>query len=318
MAAHRVRGKVGIVGTGMVGSSFAYSLMQSGMANEIVLIDQDGERAEGEAMDLNHGLPFVGTMRIRAGGYADLAGAEVVVLTAGANQRPGQTRLDLLESNVEVFRDIVPKVVEANPDGVIVVATNPVDILTQLTAEMAGLTWGRVLGSGTILDTARFRYLLGLYYDINPRSVNALVVAEHGDTAVAVWSRAAVAGIPLSQFVGPSGKGPDPAAFTDIFEQVKNAAYEIVRRKQSTYYAIGLGLQSIVRAILRDQKTVLTVSLPIRGAFGVEGIALSLPMVVGRLGAEYSLELPMDESEVEAFRRSGWTLQEQLTKIEPQ
>ncbi len=315
MATHRVRGKVGIVGTGMVGSSFAYALTQSGLANEIVLIDKDKNRAEGEAMDLNHGLPFVGAMRVRAGSYADLASAEVVVLTAGSNQRPGQTRLDLLENNVKVFRDIVPKVVEANPEGVLLIATNPVDILTELSVELAGLPWGRVFGSGTILDTARFRFLLAEYYGIDPKSVHASVIAEHGDTAVPVWSRAEVGGIPLDRFVGPNGKGHDPAAFAEIVEQTKNAAYEIVKRKHSTYYAIGLGLKSIVRAILKDQKTVLTVSVPLRGSYGVEGIALSLPTVIGRQGAEYLLEIPLDASEAEAFRESGRILKERFAEV---
>lgn len=315
MAMHRVRGKVGIVGTGMVGSSFAYALTQSGLANEIVLIDKDMDRAEGEAMDLNHGLPFVGVMRVRAGQFADLAGSEVVVLTAGSNQRPGQTRLDLLENNVKVFRDIVPKVVEANPEGVLLIATNPVDILTELSAELAGLPWGRVIGSGTILDTARFRFLLAQYYGIDPKSVHATVIAEHGDTAVPVWSRAAVGGIPLDQFVGPNGKGYDLSAFDEIFDQTKNAAYEIVKRKHSTYYAIGLGLKSIVRAILRDQKTVLTVSVPLQGSYGVEGIALSLPAVIGTQGAEHLLELPLNEAETKAFRESGQTLKERYAKV---
>ena len=316
MASERVRGKVGVVGTGMVGSSFAYALMQRGIANELVLIDRDAGRAEGEAMDLNHGLPFVGAMRIRAGDYPDLAGAEVVVLTAGANQHPGQTRLDLLGRNAAVFRDVVPRVVAAAPEAVLLVATNPVDLLTHLSAELSGLPWGRVLGSGTILDTARFRYLLGEHYGVNSRSVHAQVIGEHGDTGVPVWSRATLGGIPLRDFVGRNGRGYDPGALDSLFVQVRDAAYETIRRKGATYYAIGLGLRSIVEAILRDQKTILTVSIPPRGGFGIDGIALSLPAVVGRAGAEHRPELPMAADEVDALLRSADALRRCLAELD--
>jgi L-lactate dehydrogenase len=317
MASERIKAKVGLVGTGMVGSSFAYSLMQSGLANELVLIDADAGRAEGEAMDLNHGLPFVGPMRIRAGGDDQLAGCEVVVLTAGSNQRPGETRLDLLQKNAAVFRDVVPRVVAAAPEAILVVATNPVDILTHLSAELAGRPWGQVIGSGTILDTARFRYLLGEHYGVNPRSVHASIIGEHGDSELAVWSLANIAGIALRDFVGPTGRGYDPAALEALFAQTRTAAYEIIRRKKATYYAIGLGLLTIVEAILRDQKTVLTVCSPMRGTFGVEGISISLPTIVGHAGAEHILDLPMSAGEVEAFRRSAQTLTERLASLSP-
>ena len=197
MARLQPRDRVGVVGTGMVGASFAYALIQSGLANELILIDADAARAEGEAMDLSHGLPFVGSMRIRAGGYELLAGCDLVVITAGANQRPGQSRLDLLKTNAAVIRDIVPRVVAANPTGVILVASNPVDILTQIAADHAGLPPGHVFGSGTILDTARFRYLLGEHLGVNSQSVHAYILAEHGDSAVPVWSTATIAGVPL-------------------------------------------------------------------------------------------------------------------------
>lgn len=314
----RIKGKVGLVGTGMVGSSFAYALMQSGLANELVLIDADPARAEGEAMDLNHGLPFVGPMRIHAGGYDQLGGSEVVVITAGSNQRPGETRLDLLQKNAAVFRDIVPRVVSEAPDAILVVATNPVDILTHISAGLAGLPHGRLLGSGTILDTARFRFLLGDHYGVNPRSVHASIIGEHGDSELAAWSLAKIAGIDLRDFVGPGGQGYDRAALDAIFEQTRTAAYEIIRRKRATYYAIGLGLLAIVEAILRDQKTVLTVCSPMRGAYGIEGISISLPSIVGRGGVEQVLELPLSAEEVAAFRRSAQTLKERLLALSTQ
>ena len=315
MTVPKVAGKVGVVGTGMVGSSFAYAMLQRRLANEMVLVDKDAARAEGEAMDLNHGLPFVRPLRIAAGGYERLAGCEIVVITAGANQRPGETRLDLLQRNAGVFRDIVPQVVAASPDAVIVIATNPVDILTSISAEIAGLPEGRVIGSGTILDTARFRYLLGEHYQVDSRSVHAYIVGEHGDTELALWSLANIAGVRLRDFVDPHGTGYDQAAMDSIFEQTRTAAYEIIKRKHATYYAIGLGLLTIVEAVLRDQRSVLTVSTPMRGAYGVDGIAISMPTIVGRHGAVEVLDLPINDAEREAFQHSAQTLKDRLAQL---
>jgi L-lactate dehydrogenase len=315
MARYPVTGKVGLVGTGMVGASFAYALMQRGLANELVLIDADHARAEGEAMDLNHGLPFVRPMRISAGEYPQLEGCEIVVIAAGANQRPGETRLDLLQRNAGIFRAIVPQVVAANPDGLIVIATNPVDILTHIAVEIAGLPAGRVIGSGTILDTARFRYLLGDYYRVDPRSVHAYIIGEHGDSELALWSLANIGGVNLRDFVGVDGRSYDQAAMAAIFEQTRTAAYEIIQRKQATYYAIGLGLLTIVEAILRDQHTVLTVSSPMSGQYGVDGISLSVPTIVGRHGIEEVLALTISADEQAAFQHSAQLLQERLTQL---
>jgi L-lactate dehydrogenase len=315
MTAGKVAGKIGVIGTGMVGSSFAYALMQRGLANELVLLDRDFARAEGEAMDLNHGLPFVRPMRIVAGDYDQLAGSEVVVITAGSNQRPGETRLDLLQRNAAVFRDIVPKVVAACSDAILLIATNPVDILTTISADLAGLPAGRVIGSGTILDTARFRYLLGEYYRVDPRSVHAYIVGEHGDTELALWSLANIAGVRLREFTGPDGRDYNQAAMEAIFEQTRTAAYEIIKRKHATYYAIGLGLLTIVEAILRDQRTVLTVSTPMIGQYGVEGLAISLPTIVGGGGAIEILNLPISAEEHAAFQHSAQTLKDRLAQL---
>ena len=308
-------GKVGLIGTGMVGASFAYALMQRGLANELVLIDADAARAEGEAMDLNHGLPFVRPMRMYAGSYEQLAGAEVVVICAGSNQRPGETRLDLLQRNAAVFRDIMPKVVGAAPDAIVVIATNPVDILTTISEQIAGLPPGRVIGSGTILDTARLRYLLGEHYRVDPRSVHAYIVGEHGDSELALWSLANIAGVRLRDFVGANGRGYDRPALDAIFEQTRNAAYEIIQRKRATYYAIGLGLLTLVEAILRDQNTVLTVSSPMRGQYGVDGIAISMPSIVGRTGVGEVLNLTISDEELAAFQSSAQTLKERLAQL---
>jgi L-lactate dehydrogenase len=297
--------KVGLVGTGMVGSSFAYALMQSGVANHLVLIDADAGRAEGEAMDLNHGLPFVGPMQIRAGDYDDLAGCDMVVITAGASQRPGQTRLDLTKTNLAVIRDVVPKVLAANPEGVILVATNPVDILTHEAARLADGPPGRVFGSGTILDTARFRYLLGDHYGVDSRSVHDYIIGEHGDTEVPIWSLANIAGVNLREFIGPKGRGYDPVALEAIFQKTKTAAYEIIQRKKATYYAIGLSLTRIVEAVLKDQASVITVSTPMNGQHGLRDVALSLPVIVGRDGAEEALEVELSGKEWAALHRSA-------------
>jgi L-lactate dehydrogenase len=307
--------KVGLIGTGMVGASFAYSLMQGGVANELVLIDADAARAEGEMMDLNHGLPFVRPMRIIAGGYQDLADADVIVICAGMSQRPGQTRLDLLQKNAAIFHDIVPKINAVNQDAIIVVAANPVDILTYITAQIVGLKHTRVLGSGTVLDTARLRYMLSQHYGVDSRSVHAYVVGEHGDSELALWSLANIAGVRLADFVGANGQGYDQAALDRIFYQTRNAAYEIIQRKKATYYAIGLGLLAIVESILRDQHTVMTVSSPMCGQYGVCDIAISMPAIVGRRGVEEVINLPLSEPELAAFQSSAQTLKERLSQV---
>jgi L-lactate dehydrogenase len=307
--------KVGLIGTGMVGSSFAYSLMQHGLANELVLIDMDAARAEGEAMDLNHGLPFVRPMLISAGSYTNLADANVIVITAGANQRPGESRLDLLKKNAGVFNDIVPKIKAVNDGAIIVVATNPVDILTHITAQIYGPETGQVIGSGTVLDTARFRYMLGTHYGVDPRSVHAFIIGEHGDSELPLWSLANIAGVRLSDFVGTNGQGYDQAALDRIFDQTCHAAYEIIQRKKATYYAIGLGLLAIVESVLRNQHTVMTVASPMRGQYGVTGMALSVPTIVGRNGIEEVLNLPLSESELAAFQHSAQTLKESLAEL---
>jgi L-lactate dehydrogenase len=315
MNERRSTNKVGLIGTGMVGASFAYSLMQRGVANELVLIDADAARAEGEMMDLNHGLPFVRPMRIIAGDYSDLADAEVIVICAGVGQRPGQTRLELLQTNAGIFHNIVPKVTAVNQDAILIVATNPVDILTQISAQIVGLDRCRVLGSGTSLDTARLRYMLGVHYGVDSRSVHAYVVGEHGDSELALWSLANIAGVRLADFVGANGQGYDQAALDRIFDQTRNAAYEIIQRKKATYYAIGLGLLSIVEAVLRDQHTVMTVSSPLSGQYGVSDIAISMPAIVGRRGVEEVLNLPLSESELAAFQSSAQTLKDRLAEV---
>ncbi|HTX99935.1 MAG TPA: L-lactate dehydrogenase [Bacteroidota bacterium] len=307
--------KVGVIGTGLVGSSFAYALMIRGLASELVLVDANREKAEGEMMDFSHGLSFTRPMKISAGSYEDLAGCQVVVLTAGAGQRPGETRLDLLSRNAAIFRSIVPEIVKYNPGGILLIATNPVDILTFIALQVSGLGSHRVIGSGTILDTSRFRFLLGQYYEVDARSVHAYIIGEHGDSEIPLWSTANIGGVRLQEFAPLKNKAYNQAEMDSLFLEVRDAAYEIIRRKSATYYAIGLGLVSIVEAILGDQRRVLSVSTLMTGQYGVHDICLSLPCVVGANGVEDVLTLNLSPDEEEGFRKSAAKLKETLVSL---
>jgi len=304
--------KVSLVGTGLVGSSFAYALMIRGVATELVLIDVNAEKATGEMMDFNHGLSFTRPMKITAGTYADCADSQVVVITAGASQKPGESRLDLLARNAAIFREIVPQVVRHNPGGIILIATNPVDILTYVSVGVSGLPPGRVIGSGTILDTSRFRFLLGQYYGVDARSVHAYIIGEHGDSEIPVWSQASIGGVRLQEFAPLKNKAYVQADMDGLFAQVRDAAYEIIRRKGSTYYAIGLGLLSIVSAVLGDYRRVVSVSTLMTGQHGVNDMCMSLPCVVGEHGVEEILTLNLDPAEESGFRASAAKLKSTL------
>jgi L-lactate dehydrogenase len=307
--------RVVVVGMGNVGATFAYALLLSGLVAEIVLIDMNQAKAEGEAMDLNHTVPFAHPTRIWAGDYADCAGAVVTVITAGAAQKPGETRLDLVHKNATIFRQIVPEVARHNPNGIILIATNPVDVLTYTAWKLSGLPAPRVFGSGTILDTARFRYLLSQYYGVDPRSVHAYIIGEHGDSEVPVWSLANIAGMRLDAFCAAHGVPCDQAAMDDIFRQTRDAAYHIIERKGATYYAVAAGLMRIVEAILRDQSTVLSVSSLIEDYYGVSDVCLSLPTVVDRGGVERVLRLELSQDEAEGLRKSAQVLKGLITQL---
>ncbi|MEX1275593.1 MAG: L-lactate dehydrogenase [Bacteroidota bacterium] len=307
--------KVGVVGTGFVGSSFAFALMVRRLAGELVLVDVNPEKAIGEEMDFNHGLSFTRPMKIRAGTYADLAGSNVVVIAAGTNQKPGETRLDLLARNAAIFREIVPEVVRHNPNGIILIATNPVDILTHISLGEVDLTASRIIGSGTILDTSRFRFLLGQYYHVDARSVHAYIVGEHGDSEIPIWSLANIGGVRLREFAPLQNKPYNQEDMNRLFISVRDAAYEIIKRKGATYYAIGLGLLSIVEAILGNYRSVLSVSTLMTGQYGVKDICLSLPCVVGANGIEEVLTLNISPEEEEGFRRSAEKLKGTLQAL---
>ncbi len=300
--------KIALIGIGFVGSSFAYSLMIHGTVSEIVLIDIDRKRAEGEAMDLNHGLSFVQPARIWAGDYADCEGADIVVITAGLAQKPGESRLKLVDRNIEIFRQIIPKIKEYNKKCILLVATNPVDIMTYASLKLSGFPSSRVIGSGTILDTSRLRYLLAEYLRVDPRNVHAYIIGEHGDSEVPVWSLANVAGTRLKDYCPICGQEYDELHLNTMFEQAKNAAYKIIELKGRTYYAIGLGLTRIVESIIRDENAVLTISSFLQDYYGVSDICLSVPTIVNRNGVREVLKLPLEEEEIKQFQNSASTL----------
>jgi L-lactate dehydrogenase len=308
--------RVAVVGVGNVGATFAYALLLSGLAAEIVLIDANHARAEGEAMDLNHAVPFTHPTRVWAGDYADCAGAVVTVLAAGAGQKPGETRLDLIRKNAAIWRAIVPKVVEHNPAGILLVATNPVDVLTYAALKLSRFPASRVIGSGTILDTARFRYLLSQHFDVDARSVHAYIIGEHGDSEVPVWSLANIAGMRLPDFCRAQGIAYDVQAMENIFLQTRDAAYRIIERKGATYYAVAAGLMQITRAILRDQSSVLSVSSLIDDCYGISGVCLSLPTVIDRGGVEKVLRLELSAEEQQKVRHSAQILQTTAKSLE--
>lgn len=303
--------KIAIVGgAGAVGASAAYALMMSGLASELVLVDVNERRAEGEAMDLMQGAPFVRPVTIRAGSYADCANSQIVVITAGAAQKPGESRLDLVKKNTAIIRDMIPHIAQAAPNAILLVVANPVDILTLAALRASGFPQGRVIGSGTVLDTARLRSLVGQRLNVDPRSVHGYVIGEHGDSEVVVWSRTTVAGMPVVDFCHQRGTECSEDMQAEITEQVKHAAYEIIERKGATYYAIGLGVRHVIEAILRDQNTVLTVSTLMTGQCGIENICLSLPSIVDHGGVEGVLLPNLSEDELAALRHSADVLRE--------
>lgn len=307
--------KVAVVGAGFVGATFAYALLQSGLASEIVLIDNNRAKAEGEAMDLNHAVPLARPARVWAGDLADTAGAAVTVISAGSNQRPGETRLDLVGRNVAIFRDIIPQIAQNNPNGILLIASNPVDVLTYAAWRLSGLPSERVIGSGTILDTARFRYLLSQYFQVDARSVHAYIIGEHGDSEVPVWSLANIAGMRLPVYCAQNDMHCVDQDLENIFHQTRDAAYEIIQRKGATYYAIGNGLLRIVEAILRDQSTVLSVSSYIKDYYDINDVFLSLPSIVDRGGVERVLRLDLAPEEILGLRNSANLLRATIASL---
>lgn len=307
--------KVVIVGAGMVGMSYAYSLLNQSVCDELVLIDVNKTRAEGEAMDLNHGLAFAGaSMRIYAGNYDDCRDADIVAIAAGVAQKPGETRLDLLKRNTEVFRSIIEPVTASGFNGIFLVATNPVDIMTRITCALSGFNPRRVLGSGTALDTARLRYLVGEYLKVDPRNIHAYVMGEHGDSEFVPWSQALLA----TKSILELGKemGPEFGRRLEAIEdEVRTAAYKIIEAKKATYYGIGMALTRITKAILGDEHSVLTVSAMLRGDYGQRDVFTGVPCIINQDGIQRVLPLSLTDEEMEKFARSCETLRESFGGI---
>lgn len=307
--------KVAVVGTGFVGSATAFALMESGLFSEMVLLDADKSRAEGEVLDISHGLPFARPMKITAGDYEDLQDAAIIVVTAGAGQKPGETRLDLVKKNVSIFQSIIPEIAKWNTEGILLIVSNPVDILTYVAAKLSGFPENRVFGSGTTLDSARLKYLLGEHLSVDARSVHAWIIGEHGDSQIAAWSSANVSGVPLSDFCEMRGFLDHEENMMRIAEDVKNSAYTIIEKKKATYYGVAMAVRRICEAIIRDEKSVLPVSSIQHGAFGIEGVALSMPSIVGKYGVEKNIPLSLSEKEQEELKKSALALQDVLSSL---
>lgn len=309
--------KVVLIGTGMVGMSYAYSMLNQNICDELVLIDINKKRAEGEAMDLNHGLAFSGShMQIYAGSYEDCIDADVVAICAGVAQKPGETRLELLQRNVDVFRSIIDPVAESGFNGIFLVATNPVDIMTRITCELSGFNPRRVLGTGTALDTARLRYLLGEYLQVDPRNIHAYVMGEHGDSEFVPWSQAMIATRPIRDMLEEKENPVRMDDLLQIAEEVEGAAYRIIEAKHATYYGIGMAMTRITKAILGDENSVLTVSAMLRGEYGQSSVFVGVPCIINRNGVQRVLKLNLSPEELEEFKRSCDILRDSMDGVE--
>ena len=306
----------GVIGVGFVGSTCAYTLAVSGLFSEVVLVDMNHAKAEGEAADINHGVAFAKPCRVRAGTYADLARCGLVIIAAGANQKPGETRIQLLGRNRAILSSIIGQRREAGFAGVLLIVSNPVDVLTCMAQQLSGLPAGQVIGSGTVLDTARLKYLLGQRLGVDSRNVHAFIIGEHGDSELAVWSSANISGVDLDDYCRLSGM-PDPAReLQQIYEHVRDAAYAIIQSKGATYYGIGMAVRRIAEAIVRDERSVLPVSSLITGQYGVDNVCLGMPSIVGRGGVQHVLDIPLSPAELTKLQDSAQKMRALLDEIE--
>lgn len=308
--------KVAVIGCGFVGSASAFALMQSGLFSEMVMIDVNHNKAEGEALDISHGLPLARPMKIYGGSYDDIVDAAIIVITAGANQKPGETRLDLVRKNTEIFKTIIPEIAERDCQGILLVVSNPVDVLTYVTLKLGGFPKDRVIGSGTVLDTSRLKYLLGEHLGVDSRSVHAFIIGEHGDSEIAAFSSANVSGIPVHEFCELRGFYQHQKAMEDIALKVKNCAYEIIEKKQATYYGIAMAVKRICEVILRDEKSIMPVSVMMEGAYGIRDIVLSMPAVVGKDGVETQVPIALSDEELRRLQESSEVLHEVIAGLD--
>ena len=308
--------KAAIIGCGFVGTSIAFSLVQKGIFSELVLIDANEKKAEGEAMDLSHGLPFTKPMEIKAGGYEDIADCAMIIITAGANQKPGETRLDLVHKNVEIYKSIIPKIVEKNQEATLLIVSNPVDIMTYVALKLSGYPSHKVIGSGTVLDTARLKYLLSRHLDVDSRSIHAFIIGEHGDSELAVWSAANVSGIPLNHFCELRGYFDHMESMDRIYQSVRDSAYEIIEKKGATYYGVAMAVCRIAESVIRNEHSIMPISVYLDGLYGLHDICLSIPTVVGQEGAEKVLDIPLDLMEMGKLVYSAEELKKIIGELE--
>ncbi len=308
--------KAAIIGAGFVGASIAFALMQKGLYNELVLVDANKDKAQGEAMDIAHGLPYSNPMKIYAGEYQDIADASLIIITAGAAQKPGETRLDLIKKNSAIMTSIVKELVKVKAEGILLIVANPVDVLTHVALKVSGFPRERVFGSGTVLDTARLKYLLSDKLQIDTRNVHAVIMGEHGDSEFPAWSFANVSGMPLEDFAELRGYQDYESLKNEIQEEVKNSAYEIIAKKGATYYGIALSVARIAECIVKNEHSMLPVSVELNGEYSLSGLALSIPAIISAKGVEQILELPLSAKEKRELRSSSDTLKEIIKTLE--
>lgn len=306
--------KISIIGAGFVGSTTAYALMLEGLASEIVIVDINKEKAEAEAMDLSHGAAFVKAVDVKAGNYESTKDSDIVIITAGVGQKPGETRLDIINKNIPIFKSIIPEVVKYSPDTILLIVSNPVDILTYIAYKISGLPSNRVLGSGTVLDTSRFKYMLSEHFEIDARNIHTYIIGEHGDSEIAAWSLTNIAGISADEYCQKMCNKCDSSFKYTIPNQVKDAAYNIINKKGYTNYAVGLAISRIVEAILRDEDSILTVSSLFRGEYELDDIYLAIPTIVNREGAKKILEVSISPEEKEKLKESAQIIKKHLQK----
>lgn len=300
--------KAAVIGCGFVGAATAFTLMQSKLFSELVLLDANHDKAVGEAEDIGHGIPFAGEMDIYAGDYDDIADCSIIIVTAGANQKPNETRLDLVQKNVAIYKNIIPEIAKRNYEGILLIVSNPVDILTYVAQKLSGLPERRVIGSGTVLDTARLKYALSQQLNVDSRNIHSFIIGEHGDSEIAAWSSTNISGVPLDDFLEMRGHMHPDMDKQEIAEKVKNSAYDIIAKKHATYYGIAMSVRRICECIVRDEKSILPISTVMHGDFGIEDVCLSMPTILSAEGVETHIPIELSEKEHTSLKKSADTL----------
>ncbi len=308
--------KAAIIGCGFVGAATAFTLMQSKLFSELVLLDANHDKAVGEAEDIGHGIPFAGEMDIYAGNYDDIADCSMIIITAGANQKPNETRLALVQKNVAIYKDILSEITRRNYEGILLVVSNPVDILTYVAQKLSGLPEHRVIGSGTVLDTARLKYALSQQLDVDSRNIHSFIIGEHGDSEIVAWSSTNISGVPLDRFLEMRGHMHPDMDKQEIAEKVKNSAYDIIAKKDATYYGIAMSVRRICECMIRDEKSILPISTSMHGDFGIEEVCLSMPTILSAEGMETHIPIRLSETEQENLKQSADTLKHILAGLD--